>query len=96
MPLPARSLEYFLVLAEELHFRRAATRLAVSQPALTMGIKTLERQVGCELFDRGHGVRLTTAGEAFKGPAKLALSNQSLAERSAARAVATARMAGKT
>jgi len=53
----------FVVLAEELNFRRAAARLFVSQPALTAQLHQLERELGVILFDRGPGgTRLTEAG----------------------------------
>lgn len=59
-----RLLGYFAILAEELHFRRAAERLRIAQPPLTRAIKSLEARLGLELFDRApNGVRLTRAGE---------------------------------
>lgn len=59
-----RHIEYFLTLAEELHFRRAADKLFIAQPALTRQIKELEEQLGVVLFKRDkRNVALTQAGK---------------------------------
>jgi DNA-binding transcriptional LysR family regulator len=75
LPLDPRLLEPFAVLAEDLHFTRAAERMFIAQPALSQQIRRLENQVGTELFTRPPlPVELTPAGHALLAHARPALA----------------------
>jgi DNA-binding transcriptional LysR family regulator len=82
-----RHLRYFLTVAEELHFGRAAERLFICQPPLSQQIQQLEREMGIRLFDRtNRRVQLTAAGEAFRLEAVKVLEQCSRAVLAAQRA----------
>lgn len=69
-----RQLRYFAVLAEELNFTRAAARLHISQPPLSLQIAQLERELNVRLFDRNNRrVALTEAGAAFLNDVRITL-----------------------
>ena len=76
-----QQLKYFTVLAEELHFGRAAIRLSISQPPLSTAIKCLEEELGVLLFLRDKRmVQLTPAGSAFLVEARKLLEGASRAK----------------
>jgi DNA-binding transcriptional LysR family regulator len=84
-----RHLRYFVAVAEELNFRRAAERLHIAPPPLSVQIRKLEAEIGTELFSRqARGVRLTEAGKVFLDQARQLLA-------SARRGVTLAREAGQ-
>ena len=71
---------YFVAVAEELNFHRAAARLHISQPPLSLQIKQLEEEIGARLFERKkRSIRLTPAGEIFLGKAKKIIQDSSAA-----------------
>ncbi len=83
-----RQLRSFVAVAEELHFRRAADRLHLAQPSVSQQIRTLEAELGVQLFERNRrGAVLTPAGGALLGEARDLLTR-------ADRAAATARATG--
>ena len=81
-----RQLRYFVAVAEELHFRRAAERLHMSQPPLSHQIRLLEEELGCELLARTRRrVEMTPAGVAFLRDARAVLADLDRAAHNARR-----------
>ena len=84
-----RHLRYFVAIAEEGSFTRAASRLGIQQPPLSQQLRLLERELGLDLFVRhARGVSLTAAGEAFLADARSMLAAAQAASRRAARVAA--------
>jgi DNA-binding transcriptional LysR family regulator len=79
-----RHLRYFVAVAEELHFRRAAERLYVAQPAVSEQVRKLEAELGVQLFNRTHrSVSLTLAGAALLEEARRVLHQADIAQMAA-------------
>ncbi|MBO0849687.1 MAG: LysR family transcriptional regulator [Pseudonocardia sp.] len=85
--LETRELEYFLAVAEELHFGRAAARLMIAQPALSRAIRQIEQRLGVRLLERSsRRVSLTAAGEILFDEGRRALDAVMAATRHARQA----------
>ncbi|HEV7209995.1 MAG TPA: LysR substrate-binding domain-containing protein [Mycobacteriales bacterium] len=76
MQVQIQQLRYVVAVAQERHFTRAAAKLHVAQPSLSVQVRALERELGAPLFDRTRGaLGLTAAGEAFLPWARQALAD---------------------
>ncbi|MEE9371616.1 MAG: LysR family transcriptional regulator [Saprospiraceae bacterium] len=74
--LGMRHLQYFITVADTLHFRKAAEQLYISQPGLSKQIEKLENELGVKLFDRNNrNVKLTSAGAYLKEELAVSLRN---------------------
>ncbi|MFL4494737.1 LysR family transcriptional regulator [Streptomyces sp. VTCC 41912] len=89
--LEIRELRYFVAVAEELHFGRAAARLSIAQPALSKSIQRVESRLRVQLFDRtSRSVALTSAGAALLEHGRHALNAMTIAVQNAQRAAGDA------
>jgi DNA-binding transcriptional LysR family regulator len=92
--LETRELEYFVAVAEELHFSRAAERLGIAQPPLSRAVARLERRMGVRLLERtSRRVELTPAGGVFLDASRSLLKELDAAVRRTQQAAGPARLA---
>ena len=85
--MEVREIEYFVAVAQELHFGRAAARLGIAQPPLSRAVQKLERNLGVPLLDRsGRGVTLTGPGAVLLREGQAALAAVAAAKRRTRRA----------
>src|SRR4051794_28969743 len=83
-----RQLGYVVAVVDEGGFTRAAEAMHVAQPSLSQAVRTLEAELGVELFHRSaRAVRLTAAGQALLGPARQALRDAASARAAVAAVV---------
>ena len=89
MDIDLRKVRYFIAVAEELHFGRAAERLHIAQPALSRQVRALEDELNSQLFvrDRRH-TELTAAGQQLLEDARPLLANADALRRRVGRAAA--------
>src|SRR5918999_5114969 len=86
-PMEIRHLRYFVAVAEERHFTRAAAKLRTAQPALSQQIRRLERELGTPLFHRtNRSVELTHSGHVFLHHARQVIEAANRAKRAARQA----------
>jgi LysR family transcriptional regulator, benzoate and cis,cis-muconate-responsive activator of ben and cat genes len=89
--METRELQYFVAVAEELHFGRAAQRLGIAQPPLSRAIRQLERRLGVALLERtSRSVTLTVAGSVLLREGRAALDAVAAADRRTRRAALAA------